>query len=181
MKLKHSLIMSGIVAALGVTSASAGERETLSFGDKAPSASVVQTFLFPEAECENAKYHCLAVRPSTERSIGMDVRFQTGSAELTPAAKAQLEGLGQALASRNGQLKPGEIVIEGHADVRGSAELNKRLSQERAQAVVKHLVSTLAVDGKVLRPVGIGKDRLKDAARPESEVNRRVELVRSAI
>ena len=72
-------------------------------------------------------------------------------------------------------------MIEGHADARGSAELNKRLSQERAQAVVKHLVSTHAVDGKVLKPVGVGKDRLKDAARPESEVNRRVELVRSAI
>ena len=181
MKLKHSLIISGLITALGVTSAIAGERETKSYGAKAPSATEVKTFLFPEAECESVKYQCLAVRPSTERSIGMDVRFQTGSSELTPAAKAQLQGLGEALASRNGKLKAGEIVIEGHADARGSAELNKRLSQERAQAVVKHLVSTHSVDGKVLKPVGVGKDRLKDAARPESEVNRRVELVRSAI
>jgi outer membrane protein OmpA-like peptidoglycan-associated protein len=181
MKFKHSLLMSALIGALGVTSAVAGERETVSYGSKAPSANEVQTFLFPEAECENAKYQCLAVRPSTERSIGMDVRFQTGSSELTPAAKAQLQGLGQALASRNGKLKPGEIVIEGHADARGSADLNKRLSHERAQAVVKHLVSAHSVDGKVLKPVGVGKDRLKDAARPESEVNRRVELVRSAI
>ena len=181
MKLKYSLIMSALVASFGVTSAFAGERETRSFGDKTPSAAEVQTFLFPEAECESAKYQCLAVRPSMERSIGMDVRFQTGSAELTSAAKAQLEGLGQALAARNGTLKPGEIVIEGHADARGSAELNKRLSDERARAVAKHLVSTHSVDGKALKPVGVGKDRLKDAARPDSEINRRVELVRSAI
>ena len=181
MKLKHSLIMSGLIATLGVTSAIAGERETKSYGAAAPSASDVQTFLFPEAECESSKYQCLAVRPSQERSIGMDVRFQTGSSELTPAAKAQLQGLGEALAARNGKLKPGEIVIEGHADARGSAELNKRLSQERAQAVVKHLVSTHAIDGKTLKPVGVGSEHLKDSARPDSEVNRRVELVRSAI
>jgi len=181
MKLNHSLIMTGLVAALGTTSAFAGERETLSFGDKAPSASDVQTFLFPEAECESAKYQCLAVRPSIERSIGMEVRFQTGSAELTPAAKAQLQGLGQALAARNGKLNPGEILIEGHADARGSAEFNKRLSDERARAVAKHLVNTHSVDGRALKPVGVGKDRLKDSAHPDSEVNRRVELVRTAM
>ena len=181
MKLKHSLIMGGFAAALCVPSAFASERETRSFGDKAPSASEVHAFLFPEAACENAKYQCLAIRPNMERSIGMDVRFHTGSAELTPAAIAQLEGLGKALAARNRQLKAGEIVIEGHADARGSAELNKRLSEERARAVVRHLVSTHSVDGTVLKAVGVGKDRLKDAARPDSQVNRRVELVRSAI
>lgn len=181
MKLKHSLIMGGLVAALCAPSAFADERQTRSFGDKTPSASEVNAFLFPEAECEHSKYQCLAVRPNTERSIGLDVRFHTGSAELTPAAVVQLQGLGQALAARSGQLKPGEIVIEGHTDARGSADLNRRLSEERARAVVKHLVSTHSIDGKVLKAVGVGKDRLKDSARPDSEVNRRVELVRSAI
>jgi peptidyl-prolyl cis-trans isomerase SurA len=79
------------------------------------------------------------------------------------------------------KLNPGELIIEGHTDPRGSDELNKRLSEQRAGAVAKHLVSAYGVDPKVLKPVGRGKENLRDAANPDSEVNRRVELVRSAI
>ena len=181
MKLKHPILVAGLLAALGTSSAFANERETLSVGAKATDAAQVEAFLFPEAECENTQYQCLAVRPSSERSIGMELRFRTGSAELTPEAKAQLVGLGKALEARKGKLKPGEIIIEGHADARGSAELNKKLSEERARAVVKHLVSTHSVDNSTLKPVGVGKDRLKDARNPDAEINRRVELVRTAI
>jgi outer membrane protein OmpA-like peptidoglycan-associated protein len=121
------------------------------------------------------------VRPSTERSIGIEVKFHTGSAELTPEAAKQLETLGKALASRSGKLAPGEIVVEGHADPRGTADLNRRLSQQRAESVMKHLVSIYGVDPKVLRPVGRGSDQLRDRANPESQVNRRVEMVRITV
>ena len=178
--MKASLMFGAMLAVACVTSAAAGDRDVKSYGQKAPSAKEVESFLFPEAECESAKYQCLAVRPSTERSIGVDVKFQTGSSELTPAARAQLEGLGKALAARNGKLAPGEIVIEGHTDARGSDDLNKKLSERRADAVAKHLVSTHGVDGKALKPVGKGKDQLRDASKPDSEANRRVELVRTA-
>src|SRR4051812_33882769 len=109
------VLVYGIVAALWTTAAvAADERETLSVGAATPSAEDVQKFLFPEAECESSKYQCLAVRPSMERSIGMDIKFPTGSSELTPEARAQLEGLGKALASRKGKLGPGELVVKGH-------------------------------------------------------------------
>jgi outer membrane protein OmpA-like peptidoglycan-associated protein len=179
MKLKYIVIatLCGLASPASVVSA---ERESISVGRAAPSAQQVEKFLFPEAECDNAKYQCLAVRPSSERSIGMDIKFATGSAEITPEARAQLENLGKVLASRNGKLNPGEIVIEGHTDARGSAELNRKLSERRAESVVKHLVSAHGVDARVLRPVGRGKDELKDSARPDAEINRRVELVRKA-
>jgi outer membrane protein OmpA-like peptidoglycan-associated protein len=178
MKLERVLIV-GTFSICCAATALAAERETISVG-RAPSAQQVTNFLFPEAECDNAKYQCLAVRPSTQRSIGMDIKFPTGSAELTPEARAQLDGAGKALASRNGKLAPGEIVIEGHTDARGSAELNKKLSERRAESVAKHLVSAHGVDAKALHPVGRGKDDLKDNARPDAEINRRVELVRNA-
>jgi outer membrane protein OmpA-like peptidoglycan-associated protein len=175
----YRLMVAGAVSAAFYGSfAAAADRETLTVGRVNPTPQQVEKFLFPEAECENTQYQCLAVRPSTERSIGMDVKFQTGSADLTPEARAQLEGLGKALASRNGKLNPGEIVIEGHTDARGAADLNKKLSEKRAESVAKHLVAVYGVDAKALRPVGRGKEDLKDAARPESETNRRVELVR---
>jgi outer membrane protein OmpA-like peptidoglycan-associated protein len=171
-------IVWALLTACVAASAVAAERETRSFGREAPAAKEVETFLFPEAECENARYTCMAVRPTTERSIGVDVRFHTGSAELTPEARAQLQGLGKALASRSGKLSPGEIVIEGHTDARGSAEFNQKLSEKRAESVVKHLVTAHGVDRTALKPVGRGKDQLRDPNRPDSEANRRVELVR---
>ena len=175
----YSFFCAALLAASAVAQAAGSDRETLAVGQAAPSAEQVATFLFPEAECESTKYQCLAVRPSGERSIGMDIRFPTGSAELTPEARAQLENLGKVLASRNGKLAPGEIIIEGHTDARGSAELNRKLSQQRAQSVVKHLVSVHGVDAAALKPIGRGKDELKDVSNPESQANRRVELVRT--
>jgi hypothetical protein len=41
-------------------------------------------------------------------------------------------------------------------------------------------VSAHNVDPKALQPLGRGKEYLRDAARPDSEVNRRVEMVRKA-
>lgn len=178
MKLSSGLMIGALLTL--AASAHAGDRDTMSYGSKSPSAKEVETFLFPEAECESSQYQCLAVRPSNERSIGVDVKFATGSAELTAQARTQLEGLGKALASRSGKLGAGEIVIEGHTDARGSDDLNKRLSERRADAVVRHLVSAHGVDARVLKPVGRGKDHLRDAAQPDSEQNRRVELVRTS-
>lgn len=180
MKIRSGLMIGVLLAAASITSAGAADRETKSYASKAPNAKEVESFLFPEAECENAKYQCLAVRPSTDRSIGVDVKFHTGSAELTPEARVQLEGLGKALAARSGKLAPGEIVIEGHTDARGGDDLNKKLSERRADAVAQHLVSAHGVDGKVLKPVGRGKDQLRDPSKPDSEINRRVELVRTS-
>jgi outer membrane protein OmpA-like peptidoglycan-associated protein len=178
MEFKSHVVFVGVLTALFITAVEAAERETLSFGTEAPSADRVQEFLFPEAECENAKYQCLAVRPTTERSIGLDIRFQTGSWELTSAAIKQLEGLGKVLAGRSGKLGREEIIIEGHTDARGSAKFNLWLSEQRAKSVTQYLVNVYGVNARALKPVGHGKERLRDTARPDDEINRRVELVR---
>ncbi len=180
MKFRYAAVGGIVVGLFSVTTTMAAERETISVGQASPSTEQVTSFLFPESECENTKYQCLAVRPNSERSIGMDVKFATGSADLTPQGRAQLDSLGKVLASRNGKLNSGEIVIEGHTDARGSADLNKRLSERRAESVARHLVSAHGVDASALRAVGRGKEDLKDSGRPEAEVNRRVELVRKA-
>jgi outer membrane protein OmpA-like peptidoglycan-associated protein len=178
---KNHVAFAALVLAVSSASAVAGDRETLMVGRTATQADQVQEFLFPEAACENTQYMCMAVRPSGERSIGMDIKFATGSSDLSPEAKTQLEGLGKALAARNGKLGQKEIVIEGHADPRGSDSLNQVLSAKRAEAVVKHLVAAYGVDGKALAPVGRGTADLKDPKNPDAAVNRRVELVRKPI
>ena len=163
-------------AAFCLASAHAADRETLVIS-QTPKSDQIRQHLFPD-ECESDKYTCMKVRPSTERAISMDVRFPTASAELTPETKTQLDVIGEALATRRGKLKPGEILIEGHTDVRGSAEYNQRLSEKRAQAVAKHLISAYRLDSKALKPVGRGKEQPRDLAHADSEVNRRVEFVR---
>jgi outer membrane protein OmpA-like peptidoglycan-associated protein len=180
MRTQRFVIAASLMAVFCVAPLSASERETLSFGHGSPAAKEVEGFLFPEAECEHAKYQCLAVRPVVDRAIGVNVRFHTGSAELTPAARAQLEGIGKVLAGRGGKLQPGEIIIEGHTDARGSVEFNQTLSERRAESVVRHLTETYGVDPRALKPVGRGKQQLVDPRRPDAEVNRRVELVRRA-
>ncbi|MBL8920222.1 MAG: OmpA family protein [Myxococcaceae bacterium] len=70
-----------------------------------------------------------------------------------------------------------KVQVEGHTDNVGAAEKNQKLSQRRAEAVVKYL-STKKVDPSRLEPIGYG------AARPAvpndtpagREKNRRVEF-----
>jgi outer membrane protein OmpA-like peptidoglycan-associated protein len=70
-----------------------------------------------------------------------------------------------------------KIRIEGHTDNRGSAELNKRLSEERAAAVANWLVKH-GVDRKKLATVGFGFDKPIDTNDTEEgrANNRRVEF-----
>ena len=73
-------------------------------------------------------------------SVGQpDGQFPTGSADLTPAARASLDNLGKALASSD--LANFRFRIEGHTDNVGSKEANRALSQQRAEAVVSYLTS----------------------------------------
>lgn len=72
------------------------------------------------------------------------------------------------------------LYVVGHTDNRGKYGYNVRLSEARANAVVKALVSQYGIDAKRLKAVGIGP--VAPIADNESEngraQNRRVELVK---
>ena len=60
------------------------------------------------------------------------------------------------------------IELSAHADYKGSAEYNKRLSQRRAESVVNYLIAHgIAADR--LTPVGYGKERPKTIKRKVTE------------
>jgi OOP family OmpA-OmpF porin len=103
------------------------------------------------------------------------VTFVVASAELTPAAKATLDIVARALLSE--RLADRSFTVEGHADPRGSAEANLRLSQERAQSVVSYLVTAHRVPATRLAAVGMGSSRLLKPQDPNAAENRRVTLV----
>jgi OOP family OmpA-OmpF porin len=70
-----------------------------------------------------------------------------------------------------------KVRVEGHTDNVGSADYNKKLSQQRADAVVKWLSSHGIVAGR-LASVGIGKDRplVPNDTELNRALNRRVEF-----
>lgn len=120
--------------------------------------------------------------PVFARLIGrarlQEVSFPLGSATLSSSAKKQLEELATALGS--GPLKGGSYLIEGHADITGSASFNQRLSRERAEAVKTYLTQTLGVDSVALATAGMGESRqwtTNETSRGR-RLNRRIEILR---
>ena len=64
------------------------------------------------------------------------VQFQTGKADLSPAARQTLDYVAGAVQGWPGMR---HLVIVGHADVRGTAAYNDGLSARRAAAVAQYL------------------------------------------
>lgn len=108
-------------------------------------------------------------------SINLNVQFPTNSAQLTPDARQVLDKLGRALGSAT--LAPYRFQIVGHTDAPGDAELNKVLSQRRAQSVVDYMVTKCGIARERLDAWGVGSDDpLVPTPKPELR-NRRVQIV----
>ncbi|WP_421988693.1 OmpA family protein [Roseococcus sp.] len=115
--------------------------------------------------------------PAGVAAVSITVNFASGSATLSPAAKASLASLGRALSSP--ELAPFRFRIEGHTDTVGDAGMNMSLSQHRAEAVAEFLRSQFRVTPDRLVPVGMGESQLlvpTPDQSPESR-NRRVQVV----
>jgi hypothetical protein len=106
-------------------------------------------------------------------SVDLEIAFNSGSAELTPAAISQLADLGKALIEMPSD---GVFLIAGHTDASGSEVYNFDLSQRRADAIRHYLIDYFAVPAGRLVTVGFGKTRLKNKAQPYAEENRRVQV-----
>lgn len=116
--------------------------------------------------------------PATEApSINLNVQFQNGSAQLTPAAMKTLDELGRALSST--ALANYRFRIAGHTDTVGSPAFNKTLSAERAASVARYLEQKFGVKNARLETVGQGEEGLlvpTPDQTPEPR-NRRVQIV----
>ena len=103
------------------------------------------------------------------------VLFPSGGDELLPIAKQSLDRVAAALMDKQPE---GQIVIEGHTDSRGGAQMNEQLSEKRAQAVADYL-ATRGIDRSRIQTVGRGESQpIASNDTPEGRANnRRVELV----
>ncbi len=93
------------------------------------------------------------------------VTFQTGSATLTPEARSTIDEEMAPLIENNGAAY---FQISGNTDSTGSATTNQKLSEARAQAVVKYLVDQWEFPDSRFITVGNGsKSPLCNEKKPE--------------
>ncbi|HVS20506.1 MAG TPA: OmpA family protein [Pyrinomonadaceae bacterium] len=103
------------------------------------------------------------------------VNFRVGSAVLLPESKTKLD----AIATKALNAKAYVVEVTGHADATGNVARNRRLSQQRADAVIRYLVEQHKIPlRRIITPYGFGAsepiaDNKTRAGRAE---NRRVEV-----
>ncbi|MNJ93245.1 putative lipoprotein YiaD precursor [compost metagenome] len=102
-----------------------------------------------------------------------DILFDTGKAELKPAAKANINELAAIMK----KYPENVLTIKGYTDSTGSDKVNVPLSEKRAKAVQAQLVAA-GIPGATVTSVGMGSADPVDAAKNKEAYskNRRVEI-----
>ncbi len=151
-------------AAAGIKQA--GEAQSLAQKGVEQAGQVQQGLGTLNTKVENLDSFQLA---STESVV-----FNLGMATLTDEAKQQLD----AVAAKIGSMKHYLVEVQGFTDSTGGPETNLRLSQRRADAVVRYLTLQSKIPLFRVQNVGYGEDNpaADNKTRDGRKQNRRVEV-----
>jgi len=103
------------------------------------------------------------------------INFKVGSAKLTADAKTALDQIAEEAKGDKGQV----IQIAGFASSDGKETLNRRLSRERADAVMSYLIENHDISQRrIITPLGYGEthEAADNSTRDGRKQNRRVEV-----
>src|SRR5690554_31128 len=138
---------------------------------EAPVEEVVEEAVFLDADGDGVADHldecadtpagakvdekgCAIVLTET-REFTLNVKFASGSAWLNKDSVAEISELADFLT----EYPDTNVTIEGHSDSTGSAALNKRLSQQRADSVKKSLVDDYSISEDRVKSIGYGSEK----------------------
>lgn len=101
--------------------------------------------------------------------------FEPGKSEITEEAIPVLDQVKEILSSMDAE----EVKIEGFTDATGNDEMNKQLSEERAEAVADYLVSPETVAEDKIQVEGLGASRpvQTNMTKQGRAMNRRVDII----
>jgi len=119
--------------------------------------------------------------------LSSNILFDKGSSTLKENSKKELkkifiEYIGALTANKNIKNQIDKIIIEGHTDSDGGYMLNLNLSQQRAYAVMKYLLSLEFTKRNNIKPLLVASgrsylDTLKDKnGKEDKEASRRIEI-----
>lgn len=112
-------------------------------------------------------------------TMKIDVKFPTGSARIDAAGDAEI----QKLADFMNQYPQTSVEVAGHTDNTGNAAANRKLSQQRADAVRARLTDKFGIEGKRVTAMGYGPDKpvADNGTVAGRNANRRVEATLSQV
>jgi OmpA-OmpF porin, OOP family len=173
--MRASLAVAGLLLAAGLAAPGLARAQTAP-----PSPQSIVKALTPGAGAGEVTTRGIRVvhgQAAAPPSVNLTVDFATGSAELTPSARATLDSLGKALTDPS--LAHDRFRIEGHTDTVGSPALNQTLSEQRADRVATYLEDKFSIPAARLVPVGLGEKDLLVPTPPQTPEarNRRVQVV----
>ncbi len=137
-----------------------------------------------KAAQETADMAVAGVTATNERISALDdyqvqnttaVLFRVGSAVLSRDAKSQLDQIAQQALQAKGYV----LEVSGFASADGSTEANRRLSQRRADSVIRYLVENHNIPlRRIITPYGYGELNpvADNTSRTGRQENRRVEV-----
>lgn len=151
-------------------------------GDDLETAEMIQAGLHPTAQQVSANTQ--DIQENTERFSKLGeyevraqaaVNFKVGSSDISPDGMEQLKSLGQTAIGLTGYM----IEVKGFADSSGNAQMNQKLSEDRAEAVIAYLIQNCNVPVRhIVAPGAMGE--YEPTASNESKEgraqNRRVEV-----
>ncbi len=102
------------------------------------------------------------------------IKFKTGKSEVDPACDRTMTAIAAIMSDYPGF----HVQVDGHTDNVGNPDANRKLSQDRAEAVVNYLVSKKGVDAKRLSAKGFGdtKPIADNKTKKGQAKNRRVDF-----
>lgn len=187
--MKRTLIASALIGFLGVTVGASRGQEVQDLTTHQPTSQELVETLRPRTRG-------IAIAPVAMAGVGscqvyrqtrgiapvadiaaLHITFAFDSAEIDRESLPTLKSLGEALKSN--ELGTSCMQIEGHTDSKGSDAYNQKLSQRRAQSVIRYLAKSLGVEEDRLLAVGKGEiepiaDNGTDTGRQK---NRRVQVI----
>ena len=167
------LILAGTVGTFSTVAIS----QTATIFEKPPTVDQLAGILFPPLTRSivlDEEFSTATAKKATAGIAGMLIQFEFGKTDIVAESLPFLDAVGQLL-TEDAFLSE-SIIIEGHTDSVGTKADNQKLSERRALAIRRYLVSRFEIDTARLHPVGKGETLLHTPKNPTAAVNRRVQF-----